>query len=172
MKQTILIILIFPLVVFSQTPMSYQETLKILMKTENGIDSVYAEHEFSKVYKDKVVITTSNRHFHDTTLQPEYHKIKLHERDFTQSGYIISTFEEDKVITTYYFDKEQFLESKVTFKTELPVRVDIFNEDFELDYYLKFENGKWLTYRPEENWKPFDEQWKDFEMIKSMILGR
>ncbi len=172
MKQTIVILLIFPLVVFSQTPKTYQETLETLMKTENGIDSVYAEHELFKVNKDRVVVTSSNRHLHDTTLQPEYHKIKSHERNYIQLGYRVSTFDEGEIITTYYFSNERFIESKVTFKNGQPARVDIFNEDFELEFYLKFENDKWLIYRPEGNWKPVDEQWKNFEMIKSMILKR
>lgn len=166
-----MIILAVPIVAFSQATSNYEATLDSL-NNNNQIDSIYAEPEFTTRIQKSITDHSFTSRLHSNDAAPrDYHVICV-ERKLEQIGYRISTYQQKQKVSTLYFNTAKLLESKVYFENGKPIKVEVYNDNFKVDYYLELSEGKWLTYSSKNNWKPTDEGWADYEMIKAMILKR
>lgn len=171
MKQILILILAIPTIVSSQSTSTFDSAL-ISLKKSNQIDSVYAENDFTSVIHKSSTLNSSTAKFHGDKAAPKEFEIVCVQKEVTQIGYLISTYFKKQKQSTWYFDTSKLLEAKVYFTNGKATKVEIFNENIELDYYLALTKGTWLTYRPQNEWKPTDEGWAHYEMIKAMLLKR
>lgn len=171
MKQLIFIVLGFPFFSFSQTPKNYSETLAFL-KNGEGIDSVYAEHEYTEIEKGYRVSRSASGQRNDTSVEALSQKLVFLEKDLVELGYKILVFYQAQLVEIYFFDTQEYIESQVVYQNEKPVQVNVFDENQEMKYTLKYMDEIWLAYRYDGEWKLVDEQWKDFDMIRALILRR